>query len=120
MEQPKTAAQINTPQTGATDFTPLPPGAHPRLAAAIKAREEEEKAAQAGWWSLRDKRGSVDGIVKAVESAAIPPHWQAAIKAEIANLIAGTAFNFLYLDVHYFVVKGKATLHLTIEPDQVL
>lgn len=72
-----------------------------------------------GWWSLRNLRGPVDAVLSEIDKAVdVPQHWKGAIAAEISQCCRG--MNFLYLDAHFTVEKGKANLHLTIEPDRVL
>lgn len=76
---------------------------------------------QAGWWNLRDLRGSPAGIFQAIERAGIPERWANVLRAEITAIAEQDAKrNFFYVDAHYFVEAGKANLHITIEPDTVL
>jgi hypothetical protein len=105
MDTPKTAAQINDPQTGRVEIhkTKIQPKTEPT---------------NEGWWSIRNLRGSITGVFQKIEAdPSIPPRWKAAIKDDISACCEGA--NFVTVDAHYFVVAGKASLHLTVFPETV-
>src|SRR5436190_8025573 len=73
-----------------------------------------------GWWSMNDISGSLEGVCNAIDgNADIPDYWKAAMKADLAARCSGE-FNFVYLDVHFYVEKGNACLHYTAQPDKKL
>lgn len=94
------------------------------------ANRKSQIANRTGNWSLRDLSGSIEGVTRAVDAAPdVPEHWKAAIKADLALRCApgapgapggGPKFNFVYLDAHFFIEGGNATLHYTATPDQKL
>src|SRR5664280_827149 len=76
---------------------------------------------QAGWWSLRDKRGSLAGVCAAVDAdTTVPDFWKPTIKESLKRLCESTGSNFCYLDAHWFVAGNKANVHIAFEADKVL
>ena len=70
-------------------------------------------------WNLRNLSGSLSGVSQAVDASGIPDHWKAAIKAELALRCVGE-LNFVDLDAHFFIEKGKTVLHYTATPYKML
>jgi hypothetical protein len=114
---PKTAEQINLPQTGKLTVTQNPNVPKPHK---LQTPPEPKPKQTEGWWGIKDVSGSLEGVTNAIEKdATIPRHWKDAIKADIA-LRCGKEFNFVYLDAHFFVDKGNAVLHYHAVPDKKL
>ena len=65
-----------------------------------KLKMPDRNARPDGFWSIPDGlegiSGSVDGVNKAIDALEnVPAHHKAAIKEEIAALLAGTEFNYV-------------------------
>lgn len=130
--EPQTAEQINFSQVGSVKLPPKRmPNEIPNLAnidpasvplpagLAQQAHIEAQKTAkeqQAGWWSLRGLSGSVQAVLAEIEkSDSVPRCWKDAIRIEI-QARCGSEFNSVEVDAHYFLEKGRMTMHLGIVP----
>jgi hypothetical protein len=132
MDAPKTAEQINAPQTGkiqtiASEVNPvgpsgLPPGltfkAIPRTSQ-IQERYGGQPDGKKGWWSFRNISGSVAGVLAQVDKASMPEEEKASLKAAILRR-CGTEFNFVTVDAECFVANNTETIHRSIEAEKKL
>lgn len=90
-----------------------------KLVAKKQAEEEAKEPTGKDWWSLRNISGAVGPVKDAIRKSTIPDYWKGTICADI-DARCGDEFNFVYVDAHYFVEKGQASIHLTISPDKHL
>ena len=91
----------------------------PAPAKVIAAKSEAPKpATPPGWWAIRKLTGTLAGVTRAVDAAAIPDHWKTAIKADLALRCVGD-YNAVTVDTHFYVEKGNATLHYTATPSKL-
>lgn len=95
-ESPKTAEQINLPQTGKVDTIQTPPLA-PRVPASTLDTPQPVAEVRVGsvanpdWWSIDTRhaanRGTAENAVKEIQDCKkVPAVWKAALLDAIANL----------------------------------
>lgn len=54
----------------------------------------------AGWWNLKDIKGTHDAVIRHIEARAdIPPHWRASLKAQLKSAPEG--MNHVEIDAHF-------------------
>jgi prepilin-type processing-associated H-X9-DG protein len=76
---------------------------------------------QAGWWSMRDFKGGLDGVCAKVDAdPKVPDFWKPPIKEALRLLCEQNKANFAYLDAHCFIAGKKANVTLTFEVETVL
>lgn len=107
---------MDTPIKQASQGTPLPSGVK-KPAANTPPTPAAKPLPPPGWWSL-SLSGTRAAVSAAVNASTIPAHEKTALVGRIASLDAG--YNFIKLDAHNFVVKGKINHHATIAPSTAL